>query len=295
MKLTLDKTTIITASAALLIGLGVGLSISLLGSDPVPEQPALAKPAKKAFINKHEKKLIDTGIANMKKLPDHIKAALIASRYGLLYIPGRISAYSVNDNYSPEEKVQYYPVLGNSQYVGLDGNMYKFYDVIRDRNTNKELTDAWVTVMQCIGGTSDEAIFSEFTDDITALAQKAAQNHLSTLSNDERNAWLAAKSHFLFAGANEDIYTGRLVRERVPGTNIECTTHEATNEAKYMTPDGKEQNFNQIYRRIRGNNRTSIAWQYASYCAAIVGAKPILALYPEQVKAMRKAYRAATK
>lgn len=227
--------------------------------------------------------------ALIRALPPHCQAALIGSRYGLFFTPGGGDAYNSNEQYSADEKTHYYAVFRNAQLVDFDGKVHRFYDIIGERDRIKNAKAQWIAVMQYIGRNSDEVIFAPFKPELIRLAQQAAKYHLSSMSKEFRTAWLAQQACLLSTPDGQNFFTGRVTRKRVPGTHTELITRDMSGNPQYADAKGKKRDFNEIYRKLNGHIRARAAWEYASYCAAIVGSEAILSVFPDEVADLRKA------
>ena len=304
MDMIQPKYAIIIASAAFILGGIGGYTLSSFTSSP-KEAPAKAasakqtteasKAPKKGYSNKYEKAEAAKGIAAIHKLPNIARDALICSRFGLLFTSDGSLAYSPDEDFSADEKVQYYGVAGTAQFVDREGKTWEYFQALRERDKTENHAPDWITAMQAIGSSSDEDVFEPFQSELIALAQQSAKYHLDKLSTEQRAAWLAEQSNSLFTENNKPLYTGRILRNRIPGTHTECTAHELNRDAVFVDAKGQKQRFMPLYRQVDSDLRARAAWRHASNIATMVGAEYILELYASETKAIRKAYRAATK
>lgn len=269
------KTYIVLAG---LLGLACGYGISCLSCSDSSKSP----------VYQFEKDSAAKGVEAIRSLPPVCRAAIIGSRCGFFYTPGGGSAYANNEQYSGAERVQYFAVGHAAHFVDFEGKEHRFYDVIRTRDKEGNHKQTWIKAMQYIGNSTDEAIFSALSDEVIQLAQQAAKRHLNSLSKEFRTAWLAEQAGLLYQADGQNFYTGEVQRKRIPGTHVELITRLTNNNVFYNDAKGKKQNFNDIKRKLQQNFRARSAWEYASYCATIVGAEPILALYEDDVNTLRK-------
>lgn len=285
------KYTILISAATFLLGLGGGAALSCLGTSSDTKD---TKPAPPAYA--FETKIAEEGTRCIQALPPICRAAIISSRFGLCFTPTGSTAYDHLSSYSPEEKVQYYGVRNAAQLVDYEGKVHKFFDVLRMRDKDgDENHQLWIKAMQCIGASSDEAVFAPLQADIKLLAQLAAKHHLSSMPKEFRQAWLAEQAHLFFSENDEPFYTGKQEPQFVPGTNHKFVVREVNDKAKYADSKGKIQVFSEVYNKVQQAPRARVAWTYASYCAAIVGKDAIFELYPKELKRLKKARAAAVK
>lgn len=242
-----------------------------------------------------EKADIKKAVELYRTLPPKVQAALIGSRMGLFFLPNGNDAYDESENYSWEEKIQYYKVMGGALYVGFEGHAHEFYNTIRLRDSIANAKENWVEIMRLIGSTSDEALFAGLADDVKKLARQAILYHLNTLSQECRDAWLAEWGNMLYLPGRKSIFTGEVRRVRVPGTHREWVRRLVDKDTLYVDSKGIKHSFNEIYNRVERNSRDRAAWKYASYCAVIMQPEGLLTLYPEAINAMRKSYAKATR
>lgn len=264
---------------AALVGLGVGYGVSLLCADGGQQE---------AILCAAERDDAAKGAAAVRSLPDVQKAALIASRYGLLFIPGGDSGFQNDERYSHDLRVQEFPVRRGACYVDFEGKVRNFYKTIEHRKEKKQI-ESWMEAMRAIGAVSEDAVFAEMEDEVKRQALLTLKYHLDNMPADLRSAWLAEKAHLLFSEKGGTFYTGRVVRKRVPGTHVETISREVTGEAKYVDAAGRKCTFQHMLNKLSKQPRAHSSWQYASYCAAVMGTEAVLEAFAAEVEQMKKA------
>lgn len=226
-------------------------------------------------------------VKNIRALSPLCRAAFIGMRWGLFFRFDGGEAYYNNERFHEKEHVHFYEVTGDAQMVDFEGNVHRFYNVIRRNLVEEGHRDAWVEATGCIGRTSDEAVFAAFREDIVKLAQVAAAYHMKQLPEELRTAWLVQQACLLSIPEGKSFFTGEVQRKRIPGTHIEMVSRGMFGNPQYKDADGKVHSFNDEFKKMTPQQRAT--WEYASYCAAIVGAKNILGAFAQEVKALRKA------
>lgn len=249
-------------------------------------------------VNIAEEQLADVkkGVVAVKRLPKLVREACIAEKLGLLFMPDGSAAYSNKESFHEKENVKYFKVLHGARFIGTDGKIYGFYDVLGTLNKNPKLQGSWVKAKQAIFNYGDDAIFSAFKEDVAKIILLTAKNRLMSMPEELRSSCLAQYSGWVYTQDGKNAvktwhYVSRSAVNLCEGTHKQAVWNEILPNALFTTPDGAELSWDKIYKE-QGKHRQ--AWGRVGLCVDLVGIKDIMAIFPKERDAMREAYERRT-
>lgn len=242
---------------------------------------------------------VSNAISKLQSLSPAMREILFAKWLKLFFTDDGTSPYrtSIDDNRG-ETKVIAIDVLPKALYVDSNGVTHSFGNV---KATKKEHSITEI-VEVCIRVHGTDLIFERHADEITKLCRNTFKLAIEKLPVTARHAWLAeaaglmyrddGKSPYSTVHREGDLYYGGSNYSRASRTEGderpigEYTCQKASPDAKFLDPDGKEYTKKAAWIKVRNGGADASDLLY--WCAELVGVDDVLALYPEEVKAMRE-------
>ena len=242
---------------------------------------------------------ITKGTNALRALPPYGRECMIAETMGLLFSPTHDPAYSLNVKNEAGER--FHPVYRDAQFINSNGKLCNFYKVLKElsdkKTVGKSNQQVWKEAKQAMGSSSAEALFASFEKDVTKLALATAKYYLKSLSPKLRDAWFALYGDMAYApNGNDALYT-ETSRKRVGTINFKqmYTEREVQKDALFTDSSGDEYKLKEVWEKLRNQPGVDKKLRLITWCFNLIGVDDILALYPKEVKAMKKYYTQAKK
>lgn len=221
-------------------------------------------------------KEVQKAVATLKAMPKPIRWTFYAEKLGLLFMPpnGRIGH---NDNGS---------MLNGSRFIGVDGMGYDAMSEIKSVSW-----DAWGVCCNVIVRVGLEVLFSKLSSEVTAFVLENAKFQLEKMAEEQpemRDMYLAYLAKLCYLPDGKSPY-GKLSTKTGPHKQPIQYYELGGKDCKFVDTEGSEHNFDDITRKYAslGGDR----WTILNVCTHHVGAKDILALFPDEVKKLRANYK----
>ena len=242
---------------------------------------------------------ITKGTNAIKALPPYGRECMIAETMGLMISPSHDSAYGLNVKNEAGER--FHPVYKDAQFINNNGklcNFYKVLDEIKNKKTiGKSNRQAWVEAKQAMASSTAETLFASFEKDVTKLALATAKYYLKSLSPKLRDAWFALYGDMAYApNGNDALYTEKSGK-RFGTIDFKqmYTEREAQKDALFTDSTGDQYKLNEVWEKLKKQPGVDKKLRLITWCSNLIGVNDILALYPKEVKAMKKYYTQAKK
>lgn len=251
----------------------------------------------KPAINSEDfpKEVVREGQDALKSLPFMVRDTLIAEHLGMLFTDSWDAGYWTEG-----------PGWGQPRYgcrfVDRTGKMQLFFHT-RDQaygkgkmaERNRKSVEIAKTNMKQV---ADDVILMGISKDVTRVVLQTAKFHLRGMPSKLRDAELAYWGDMLYTSEGESGYTGETKSEgHIWGAhNVKqgMSWKEERADALFTDSKGRELSFREVRSQLR-TKKSDYASKIVRWCANLVGAKDILAMFPKEVKAMRAAYEKKVK
>lgn len=232
---------------------------------------------------------VDRAIEEMKSFSSLLRAAIMAEKMGLLFIPDGRDAYASTITNDEDDHTRYYSVNSDAHFIGEDGKMHLFEDVIKNEvRDRKGMTEKWRRVKQAIYNHGEEAIFAPFEEEFKKIVLSSAKYFLDSMMEIMREAWLVYVAEFVYEPNGGSPYEEDAPHKWTqPGTINLSKQNEWRNishKARYISSQGRE-----ILVLWSKNEHKKLA-DMANWCRCLLGTEEILNLYPDEVKKLRENY-----
>lgn len=124
--------------------------------------------------------------------------------------------------------------------------------------------------------------------------EREAIRCVRSLPKTDRDAWLAQLAGLLFCQDGSSVHTGKIGSEKVTikrGRKVEHhrnTFKEVRLSAVFVGSDGKLYNYRTLCDNHKGGERTVRKWKEAGYYTNLVGPKPILDAFADEIAELRR-------
>lgn len=243
-------------------------------------------------VNDYPKEDVKKGMQAMRLLTKNAREAVIAEKMALLFLLSGESAYG-EERHSSEHGTKYFEVKPEAKFMSSSGKMLDFNQELntfrKKKFTNNTGWDIWVQAKQGICAVGEDVIFTAFANDVTKITQQTAKRHLKAVPAKLREAWLAQWGGMLFMPDGSDAYdTPEPMKKYATfSAKREFAMNKRKPGAKFIDTEGKEQDADAVWAMHTKSERNLKIMFSASWCAGIIGADDILALFPKEVKALR--------
>lgn len=236
------------------------------------------------------KEVVREGQDALRVLPTMGRDAIIAERMGMLFMDSWDGGYWTEGPGWGSPK-------GGCKFIDRTGKPRDFrsareqaYGKGKAAQRNWEFTGLAKKNMQQV---VDDVIFIGISKDVTRVVQQTAKFHLSGMPTKLRDACLAYWGDMLYTSEGDSGYTGEVKSEgHIWGAhNVRqgVSWKVARGDAMFIDSKGKELSFSEVNSQL-DTKKSGYAKMIVRWCANLVGAEDILAMFPKEVKAMRAAY-----
>lgn len=229
---------------------------------------AAYKPVDISDITGEQKKALVEVWAKLRRMPARTRECFISEQLGLLF------------RHESDLRTSSGMIIYSSHYVGRNGKVVECSDA---RNAASE---SWSDCSRKAREFRKGAVLVPFKKEVHTVVLNTARYLLKSVSSEQRYCLLATMGGMLFDAQ------GEFKKERVEtgegddGTRVTCIDVEHK-DYRFLDPEGGEHDVQRDYVDARYNYQLRMIWR----CENLVGARDILALFPEDVKAMRAQYR----
>lgn len=247
----------------------------------------------KVQVPKEQAEDVKSGVSALKRLPRLLREACIAEKLGLLFMPDGGSAYSDKESFHSTENVRFYPVKKGARFVGSDGKLYDFNEVLKSKfKPNSKAEETWKKVKRAIYNYGEDVVFSAFKDEVTQLVLLTAKNRLYSMPMEYRCACLVQYTGWAYNKEGKSAvrtwrYVSRSSVNRCEGTKRQGVWNELHDDALFTGPDGKERSFKTCID-TRGNHYK--AWVKVGLCVDLIGIKDVLSVVPKERDVLKAYY-----
>ena len=251
---------------------------ALLGGLQLATPPAYGayKPEKVTLKGEAKRQLRET-VSLIKELPDTAKEALIASSLGLFF--GKDGSPKYNSYFRK-------PTTG-AMYVSSAGEL-------RDWTQTSQLIPPiqWNQVIGNMRNLGAHAVLPAFTKEVTAVIYGTAKYIIASMPEELRDAVLAEEGSLLYTDNGQKAYTGKNTYLTVDGCSVSAFHRQLSPgiTLRYRDSKGQEQNYNSIVRKY--DKEWKRRREIFAYCISYTSRKEILALFSNELSALRDAKKA---
>lgn len=230
------------------------------------------------------------GINALKGMNKAMREACIAERLGLIFTPSGRPAYSAALTNTTGEDMgsTYHNINSEASYVGSDGKLHNYNEAI-GKHTKKKGTPAPLIKLrkayETAGG--EEIIFAAYAKETTDICLQTAKYSLAQLPDELRDAVLAELAGLIFQ-ADENAPDKDTTQVSIAGTTHTMEVRAADDKARYIDSKGTRQKYASILRKAQSNQVQWRARILTLWCAQLIGAEEVLALYPTELETMKK-------
>ena len=257
----------------------IALAALALGAICLPPAEAAYKPKVAGKMGGQFTTDVKKAVATLKSMPKSVRWDLLAEKLGLLFMPSN-GAFG-NDSSTGEIRV-------GSHFIGADG---KEYDAKAEFKSISWETGGWKYSAAAIDRLGQEAVFSKISSEVTTLVLKNAKYQLDKLAEElpeMREMCLAYLAKLCYLPDGKSPY-GKMETRTGPHKQPFQYYKLGGKGCLFVDTEGTEHKYEEVHRKYDslGGNR----WSILTICAHHVGAKDILALFPDEVKKLRAAYK----
>lgn len=242
--------------------------------------------APEVHIAKEQLQDVKQGVQALKTIPKELRQACIAEKLGLLYMANGESAYSSRTKTSKREGVRFYPVLPGARYIDAKGKEQEFETAIKSKTDRHDRY--WVRAKQAIYSAGPEAVFAEFSEEVTAMCLHLAKRKLSQMPQDMRAAFFAEIAGLLKGANGGSGYAGEC-REHIGGTDCYMTWSSPVKDATFIDANGESQSWIHFADARKAKKIYGQAWTLSRWCCYLVGKDDVLKLFRDEVEALERA------
>ena len=269
-----------TPGMKIMQGLGsITLIALVLGAICLPPAEAAYKPKITSKMGGQFTKEVQKVVTTLKALPKAVRWTFLAEKLGLLFMPPNgVSGHNSNKGFMQD----------GSHFIGADGIEY---DAVSECNARPKNPDTWNNCATSLDRLGREVVLSKLSSEVTALALANAKYHLEKMAEEQlerRDMYLAYLAKLCYLPGGKSPY------EKMETTNgphkQPIRYYELSGKGcKFVDTEGSEHNFDDISKKYASLG--GARWEILNVCAHHVGAKDILALYPDEVKKLRTNYK----
>lgn len=239
------------------------------------------------------------GMNALKALPPFARECVIAETMGLLTSPTHDPAYQLSAMRRGGEV--YHPVYEDAQYISSSGKVRGFFqdraEVQNRKSAGKSYVQVWTEAKQAIAVTSTEALLATIEKDVTKVVLATAKYHLKSLSPKLRDAWFAIYGNMAYTPSGDDATYTETSWNRIGTINFKqkYTQRAVQDDVLFTDSKGIEYRLNEVWEPLSKSPNFAKKLRLITWCSNLIGVDDILALYPKEVKAMKKYYTQAKK
>ena len=256
----------------------IALAALALGAICLPPAEAAYKPKISSKMGGQFTKDVQKVVTTLKSMPKPTRWTLLAEKLGLCFMPpnGRIGHES-SHGYMKE----------GSHFIGVDGMEY---DGRAEFNARPKKPDTYIFCAGNLGRLGREVVFSKLSSEVTALVLENAKYQLEKMAEEQperRDMYLAYLAKLCYLPDGKSPY-GRMETTTGPHKQPIKYYELGGKGCKFVDTEGTEHNFDDITRKYESLG--GARWTILNVCTHHVGAKDILALFPDEVKKLRANY-----
>ena len=260
---------------ALVVGLVMCIVIGGI-STYILLMPGGYQPVDVSNIPDGQQKLLSELVKNIKKMPAQSREAFLCEQLGLCFATdgSKVMRRDAGPATSPR-----------ASFIGKSGHPQPFGQACK---ASKSWSQCYAAALQ-MNKFKEGAVLSFFKKDIDCIVYNTAKYLLKEMPNDMRWALLATLDQKLY------YQDGRSASDQEPYTITLDSghTYRTTGDwnGYFVGADGKEEKAWDALRKAGRYGRYMRWCNLVLACADLVGARDILDLFPDEVKAMRKHYK----
>ena len=223
------------------------------------------------------KELMET-VKKVRQLPPITRECFLAEQLGLMFCKDGSQSMFI-----------YQGAPGTCHYQGK-----AFFAGRGQRPMNYSEVDKskfWGEIYEEVKFFKKDAALGFFRKDVETVVRNTAKYLLKNMPDEHRWALLATFDKKIYHQDGSDAWKGYRT-EATMDCGIKYIWHGDTDRALYTGPDGKERKIKDIYEDPVQRVRYTRWRQIVERCENLIGAKDILALFPEEVEAIREQYKA---
>ena len=216
-------------------------------------------------------------VSELKAMPKPVRWTFCAEKLGFLFMP---------PNGIPGHDSNTGNMRDGSHFIGVDGMEYDAGAEYKARPSSK----AWTSCASAMDRLGREIVFSKLSSEVTALVLENAKFHLDKMAEnmpEMRDMYLAYLAKLCYLPDGKSPY-GKLSTKTGPHKQP-IQYYELGKGCLFVDEEGTEHNFDEVHRKYASLG--GARWTILDVCAHHVGAKDILALYPDEVKKLRANYK----
>ena len=255
----------------------VALAALALGAVCFTPAEAAYKPKITSKMGGQFTKDVQKVVTTLKSMPKPARWFFIVEKLGFLFMPpnGEIGNRSETGN-----------MRKGAHFIGIDGMEYDGEAEFKTQPWEK-----WKYSVENLDRLGRENIFSKLSSEVTALALANAKYHLEKLAEEQperRDMYLAYLAKLCYLPDGKSPYE-KMVTETGPNKQPFQYYSLGGKGCLFVDTEGTEHKYDDVnakYASLGGDR-----WTILNVCAYHVGAKDILALYPDEVKKLRANYK----
>ena len=223
---------------------------------------------------------VQKAVATLKAMPKPVRWTFCAEKLGLLFMqPNGIPGHDSNSGH----------MRNGSHFIGIDGMEY---DAKAEYNARPS-KEGWTFCASAIDRLGREIVFSKLSSEVTALVLENAKFHLDRMAEnmpEMRDMYLAFIAKLCYLPGGKSPYD-KLSTITGPHKQPIQFYEIGKRGCKFVDTQGVECDYDDAHNKYDSLCPGGYPWFILNVCTHHVGAKDILALYPDEVKKLRANYK----
>ncbi|MCH5284941.1 MAG: hypothetical protein J1E42_05000 [Akkermansiaceae bacterium] len=223
---------------------------------------------------------VQKAVATLKAMPKPVRWTFCAEKLGLLFMqPNGIPGHDSNSGH----------MRNGSHFIGIDGMEY---DAKAEYNARPS-KEGWTFCASAIDRLGREIVFSKLSSEVTALVLENAKFHLDRMAEnmpEMRDMYLAFIAKLCYLPGGKSPYD-KLSTITGPHKQPIQFYEIGKRGCKFVNTQGVECDYDDAHNKYDSLCPGGYPWFILNVCTHHVGAKDILALYPDEVKKLRANYK----
>ena len=219
-------------------------------------------------------------VATLKAMPKTVRWAFYAEKLGLCFMPPNGAIGNDSNGWMKD----------GSHFIGVDGMEY---DTKSECDARPKNPDTWHPCATSLDRLGREVVFSKLSSEVTAFVLANAKYHLDKRAEElpeMRDLYLAYLAKLCYLPDGKSPY-GKIETKIGPHKQPIQYYELGGTGCKFVDTEGNEHNYRDVFKKYSDLHLDGDRWIILNNCVHHVGAKDILALYPEEVKKLRANYK----